>query len=94
MINVADIVLFILDPSEHCGYPVGVQLNLLEEVREMIDVPLVIAANKSDLQVADGYLSMSTETGEGIQEVLAALLSHKPAITKNRPVPSPKEIPQ
>ena len=93
MINVADIVLFILDPSEHCGYPVEVQLNLLEEVKGMIDVPLVIAANKSDLQVADGYLSMSTENGEGVQDVLAALLCHKPAVTKNRPVPSPKEIP-
>jgi len=93
MIHVADIVLFILDPSEHCGYPVEVQLNLLEEVKGMIDVPLVIAANKSDLQVADGYLSMSTEKGEGVQDVLAALLSHKPAVTKNRPVPSPKETP-
>jgi nucleolar GTP-binding protein len=94
MINVADIVLFILDPSEHCGYPLEVQLNLLEEVRGMIDVPLVIAANKSDLQVADGYLSMSTETGDGVQDVLAALLFHKPAVTKNRKVPSQKEIPQ
>jgi len=94
MINVADIVLFILDPSEHCGYPLEVQLNLLEEVRGMIDVPLVIAANKSDLRVADGYLSMSTGTGEGVQDVLAALLFHKPAVTKNRQVPSQKEIPQ
>jgi nucleolar GTP-binding protein len=89
MINVADIVLFILDPSEHCGYPMEVQLNLLEEVKGMIDAPLVVAANKSDLQVADGFLSMSTEKGEGIEEVLAAILSHKPAVTKNRPAPSP-----
>jgi len=88
MINVADIVLFILDPSEHCGYPMEVQLNLLGEVREMIDEPLVVVANKSDLQVAEGYLSMSTEKGEGIEEVLAALLSLKPAVTKNRPAPS------
>ena len=94
MINVADIVLFILDPSEHCGYPMEVQLNLLEEVKGMIDVPLVIAANKSDLQVAEGYLTMSTEKGAGVQDVLAALLSHKPAITKNRPVPSQQETPR
>jgi nucleolar GTP-binding protein len=88
MINVADIVLFILDPSEHCGYPMEVQLNLLGEVKEMVDVPLVVVANKSDLQVAEGYLSMSTEKGEGIEEVLAALLFHKPAVTKNRPTSS------
>jgi nucleolar GTP-binding protein len=88
MMNVADIILFILDPSEHCGYPMEVQLNLLDEVKAMIDVPLVVAANKSDLQVADGYLSMSTGTGEGVEDVLAAILSHKPAVTKNRPAQS------
>ncbi|MDD1696103.1 MAG: 50S ribosome-binding GTPase [Methanoregula sp.] len=91
MMNVADIILFILDPSEHCGYPMKVQLNLLDEVKAMIDVPLVVVANKSDLQVADGYLSMSTTKGEGVEEVLAAILSHKPAVTKNRPAPSLQE---
>ena len=91
MMNIADIILFILDPSEHCGYPMEVQLNLLKEVKGMIEVPLVVAANKSDLQVADGYLSMSTAKGEGVEEVLAALLLHKPAVTKNRPAPSPEE---
>ena len=91
MMNVADIILFILDPSEHCGYPMEVQLNLLDEVKALIDVPLVVAANKSDLQVADGYLSMSTGNGEGVDEVLAAILSHKPAVTKNRPAQSLQE---
>jgi nucleolar GTP-binding protein len=93
MMNVADIILFILDPSEHCGYPMEVQLNLLDEVKGMIDVPLVVAANKSDLRIAEGYLSMSTEKGEGVKDVLAALLSHKPAVTKNRLVPSPQGNP-
>src|SRR5512136_2020978 len=78
MMNIADIILFILDPSEHCGYPMEVQRNLLEEVRGLIDVPLVVVANKSDLQVVDGFLSMSTENGEGIETVLAAILEHKP----------------
>jgi hypothetical protein len=41
-------------------------------------VPLVIVANKSDLQVVDGYLSMSTEKGEGLEDVLAAILENKP----------------
>ena len=91
MMNVADTILFILDPSEHCGYPMEVQLNLLDEVKGMIEVPLVVAANKSDLQIADGYLSMSTGNGEGIEEVLAAILSNKPAVTKNRQPPTPEQ---
>jgi nucleolar GTP-binding protein len=93
MMNIADIILFILDPSEHCGYPMEVQLNLLGEVKGMIEVPLVVVANKSDLQVAEGYLTMSTGKGEGVEEVLAAILVHKPAVTKNRPAPSPQENP-
>jgi len=80
MINVADIILFILDPSEHCGYPLEVQLNLLEEVKGYIDVPLVIVSNKSDITAAEGYLTMSTQTGEGVDEVLAEILSHKPEL--------------
>jgi nucleolar GTP-binding protein len=93
MMNIADIILFILDPSEHCGYPMEVQLNLLEEVRGMIDVPLVVVANKSDIQVVEGFLSMSTEKCEGIDDVLAAILSHKPEFTKNRPTPTLRENP-
>jgi nucleolar GTP-binding protein len=85
MMNVADIILFILDPSEHCGYPMKVQLNLLDEVKGMIQVPLVVVANKSDLQVVDGYLSMSTEKGEGIEDVLAAIQVYKPEkVEQNR----------
>jgi nucleolar GTP-binding protein len=78
MMNVADIILFILDPSEHCGYPMDVQLHLLEEVKGMIDVPLVVAANKSDIVGAEGYLTMSTQTGDGVDVVLAEILAHKP----------------
>jgi nucleolar GTP-binding protein len=78
MMNVADIILFILDPSEHCGYPMEVQLNLLEEVKGLIDVPLVVVSNKSDITAAEGYLTMSTQTGDGVEAVLAEILLHKP----------------
>jgi nucleolar GTP-binding protein len=81
MMNVASVVLFILDPSEHCGYPMEVQLNLLEEVKGMVKAPLVVAANKSDLVAAEGYPTMSTGTGNGVEEVLAAILVHKPERT-------------
>src|SRR5512136_1489226 len=55
MMNVASVVLFILDPSEHCGYPMEVQINLLEEVKGMVKSPVVVVANKSDLIAAEGY---------------------------------------
>ena len=84
MMNVADVVLFILDPSEHCGYPMEVQLRLRDEVAGMVGVPLVVVANKSDILGAEGYLAMSTQTGEGVEEVLAAILAHKPEPVKRK----------
>jgi nucleolar GTP-binding protein len=77
MMNVASVILYILDPSEHCGYPMEMQLRLLDEVKGMVQVPVIVVANKSDLTVVEGYRSMSTETKDGVDEVLAELLSHK-----------------
>jgi nucleolar GTP-binding protein len=82
IMNVADVILFILDPSEHCGYPMEVQLSLLEEVKGMVLVPVVVAANKSDLVEAEDYTTMSTADGTGVGEVLALLLTHKPVPEK------------
>ncbi|MFA5267342.1 MAG: GTPase [Methanoregula sp.] len=79
MMNVPSVVLFILDPSEHCGYPMELQLNLLEEVKGMVTVPVIVVANKSDLVEGVGYQTMSTANGEGVEDVLAMILTHKPA---------------
>ena len=78
MMNVADLVLFILDPSEHCGYPMEVQLHLRDEVAGMVDVPMIVVANKSDLVGVEDYMTMSTKTGDGVDAVLAEILVHKP----------------
>jgi nucleolar GTP-binding protein len=82
MMNVANVVLFILDPSEHCGYPIEVQRRLLDEVAGLVSVPIVAVANKSDIVRSDRDLTMSTENGEGVSEILARLLSYRPIPTK------------
>lgn len=82
MMNVASVVLFILDPSEHCGYPMEVQLRLLEEVKGLVNVPVIVAANKSDIVAADGYTTMSTQSGDGIDAVLETILGHRPKQTE------------
>ena len=50
-----------------CG---GFHFNLLEEVKGLIDVPLVVVSNKSDIAAVDGYLTMSTQRGDGVKAVL------------------------
>jgi nucleolar GTP-binding protein len=82
IMNVANVVLFIIDPSEHCGYPIEVQRRLLDEVAGLVSVPIVAVANKSDIVRSDRDLTMSTETGEGVSEILERLLSYCPIPTK------------
>jgi len=77
LMHAAQAVLFILDPSEMCGYPVENQLALMEEVKGMIGVPIVIAVNKADVKGMEGFPNMSTLTGAGVEAVLEAVLKMK-----------------
>lgn len=77
IINTADVVLFILDASEHCGYSFEEQLQLLDEIRGLVDVPVVTVVNKADIKEAEGYPAMSTLTGEGVEAVIDLLLTFR-----------------
>ncbi|OPY49284.1 MAG: GTPase CgtA [Methanosaeta sp. PtaU1.Bin060] len=74
------VVLYILDPSGHCGYPLESQLCLAQDLKGQMKLPMLIVANKADLprtevQGCDGFLEMATATGQGVNEVLEKLLS-------------------
>lgn len=77
MMNLASAILVIIDASEHCGYPLEDQFRLLHEIEAMVSVPVQAVVNKSDIVYFDGYINMSTETGEGVGEVLEALLAYR-----------------
>ena len=71
------VVLFILDPSEHCGYLIDSQLSLAEDLKNWLTLPTLVVANKADiLRFGEdkNMLHMSTETGQGVNEVLEALV--------------------
>lgn len=75
--NIADVILFILDASEACGYPLEDQVHLLEEIRRMIDVPVEVVVNKADMKPLEGYHNMSTTMGDGVDDVLEKLLTYR-----------------
>jgi len=54
VVNSAHLILFILDPSEYCGYPIEDQYRLLETVRAMVTVPVIVVSNKADIKGGDG----------------------------------------
>jgi len=73
--HAADAVLVLLDASGECGYPVDVQRDLLADVRERFDVPVISVCNKADRSrdvAADHYMSVTD--GENVQAVLAAAI--------------------
>jgi nucleolar GTP-binding protein len=68
------VVLFILDPSEHSGYPLDSQLKLAEDVKSWVKLPILVVANKADIMEYRGVLNISTLTGRGVSEVLDKLV--------------------
>ncbi len=76
--HLADCVLFVLDASGDCGYPIESQLELLAEVEELFgdDVPVLTVCNKSDRSTdveADHYMSVTE--GENVEAVLDAAVA-------------------
>ncbi len=74
--HVAHAILFVLDPSGTCGYPLEAQEHLLQEIRSAFpDIPLLAVDNKADIHTADtGRPRMSLETGDGVDDILEATL--------------------
>ncbi len=69
------VVLYIVDPSGHSGYPIDDQLNLVEDIKSWIDLPIMVVANKADVLGCAGLPAMSTLTGDGVSQVLDELIS-------------------
>ncbi|MGD9936776.1 MAG: NOG1 family protein [Methanoregulaceae archaeon] len=80
LMDIADVCLFLVDPSEHCGFSLDEQHRLLAEVRSLVLVPVLVACSKADIVRSSEGLSMSSATGEGVDTVLDALLVHRPPL--------------
>ncbi|NYT06115.1 MAG: GTP-binding protein [Methanomicrobiales archaeon] len=89
--HIADVILFIIDASEACGYPLADQLRLLDEIRSVAGVPVEAVVNKADLSTVPGYPHMSTATGDGVEEVLELLLRYRESSPMSRPPHTPAE---
>ncbi|MDR0334320.1 MAG: 50S ribosome-binding GTPase [Methanomassiliicoccaceae archaeon] len=62
------VLVFILDPSEQCGYATDKQLSLLHSVQDGFpNVPMIVAESKSDIHKSgSGRFCFSAETGENL----------------------------
>jgi nucleolar GTP-binding protein len=67
--HLAECIVFILDPTETCGYKMEGQKSLLEEIKRELSVPVIPVYSKSDLHELRDLPAFSIVTGEGIERI-------------------------
>jgi len=68
----ANVVIFMMDPSEACGWPFDEQINLYNEVRRMFPVsPILVVFNKVDITPPD-RLEAARSKIQGAREIVAS----------------------
>jgi nucleolar GTP-binding protein len=75
--HLADLIVFIFDPSETSGYQMSEQTLMLEDIKKLFcDVPFIIVENKVDVKnTGSANRKISCTTGEGIEELRQEILS-------------------
>jgi nucleolar GTP-binding protein len=75
--HLADLIVFIFDPTETCGYPMAEQTLMLEDIKKLFDdVPFIIVENKVDIRDTGSLnLKISCTTGTGIEPLRNEILS-------------------
>ncbi len=68
--HLADAVIFVIDPTETCGYPMERQIALLEEIKGYFHLPMLEVYSKADMHDRRDRPAYSALTGEGIDTVL------------------------
>ncbi|MFW5929248.1 MAG: NOG1 family protein [Halobacteriota archaeon] len=73
--HLADVVVYVVDPSETCGYSLDSQLDLLDDVRSL-DVSVLVVSNKTDLDDVydEADLAVSKDDVDALRERLVEVL--------------------
>jgi nucleolar GTP-binding protein len=78
--HLANVVVFIFDPTETCGFPMDEQKNIYSDIKEAFDIPVIPVLNKSDLSIPDAKIKKisnypcSAKEGTGVEEVIEAIV--------------------
>jgi len=74
--HLADVILFLFDPTEMCGYPMSEQENLLQMIKkEFSSTPIVEVENKSDItKTKSDRMKISAASGAGVPKLIDVLV--------------------
>ena len=99
--HLADVIVFMLDPTETCGYAMEKQLNLLKEIKMKFgDIPIYEVENKYDLakknrmekKFSKERYKISASTREGIDRLLEDLIPYAAKLAKEKEKKKIREI--
>ncbi len=73
----ADIIVFIIDPSETCGYSYDKQKKLLDQMKKMFEKSsFIIVENKTDIKkTTEENLKISCESKKGVDELIELIFN-------------------
>jgi len=79
--HVANVIVFMVDPSETCGYSLDMQLSIYEDIKKSFNVPIIPTINKVDISppemiekakrvVGDDAIEMAAIKGKGVNDLI------------------------
>ncbi|MFB6282509.1 MAG: NOG1 family protein [Halobacteria archaeon] len=77
----AELVIFVYDPSEYCGYERERQIELYDQMEQEFDVDVVLTVNKIDL-LDDANLDLNPEAESGLPDEAEAMDAERDPYTE------------
>lgn len=75
--HLADVIVFMIDPTQYCGHTLEEQYNLLESIKDEVSLPIIVVENKSDIyKSGNECLKISCKSGEGITELKEEIIKN------------------
>ncbi len=81
-----DVMLFVIDPSETCGFSTEVQEKLLSTVKNGFEgIPIIEAESKCDVfKSGDGRIAFSAQSGEGMDALKDRIMEELRTIARRK----------
>jgi nucleolar GTP-binding protein len=75
--HLANVIVFVTDPSEYCGYTIDSQHEILSDIKSMFpNVDIIVVENKADIKKTDSEnLKVSALEEEGLDEFLKTVVA-------------------
>ncbi|UCE74746.1 MAG: 50S ribosome-binding GTPase [Methanomassiliicoccales archaeon] len=74
--HLANLIVFVIDPTEYCGYAMDSQLRILTDIKSRFeDIPIIEVENKADIMRSEtSRIKISALNKEGIEELREILM--------------------